>query len=81
MFILHVILFAVIFTYIIIEGLSVPVQCFFKICLKYSWISETEYDPSGDSNSSFYVGADILDLLCLHDFFFIFSCIINAKVW
>ena len=24
--------------------------------MKYYWISETEYDPSGSSNSSFYVG-------------------------
>ena len=28
-------------------------------------MSETEYDPSGKSNSSFQVGADILNLLLL----------------
>ena len=28
-----------------------------------------EYDPLGNSNSSFHVGADILNLLFLHDYF------------
>ena len=45
---------------------------FFKIYGKQSWISDTEFDPSGSSNSSFYVGADILNLLLLYEFF-IFS--------
>ena len=36
---------------------------FFKIYLKQSLISNTEYDPLGNSNSSFYVGADISNLL------------------
>ena len=31
----------------------------FEIFKKYSWISDTENDPSGNSNSSFLVGADI----------------------
>ena len=37
-------------------------------------MSETEYDPSGKSNSSFQVGADILNLLLLFEdliFFYI----------
>ena len=29
-------------------------------------MSEIEYDPSGKSNSSFQVGADILNLLLLY---------------
>ena len=35
---------------------------FFNTYSKYSGISDTEYDPSGNSNSSFHVGADILTL-------------------
>ena len=35
-------------------------------------MTDTEYDLSGNSNSSFYVGADILNLLLLHDFFIFF---------
>ena len=35
----------------------------------YSIISNTEYDRSGNSNSSFHLGADILYLLLLNDFF------------
>ena len=31
---------------------------FFNIHLKKSWISDIEYDPSGNSNSSFNVAAD-----------------------
>ena len=34
---------------------------------KYSFISDTEYDPSGKSNSPFQVGADTLNLLLLHE--------------
>ena len=30
-------------------------------------MSDTEYDPSGNWNSSFHVGADILNLLLLYD--------------
>ena len=43
-------------------------------------MSDTEYYPSGDSNLSFYVGGDILDLLFLYGFLKIFPCI-NAKIW
>ena len=44
-------------------------------------MSNTEYDPSGNSNSSFHVRADILNLLFLYDFFrFYIYCIVNAKI-
>ena len=33
-------------------------------------MSDTEYDPSDNSNSSFHAGADILNLLFLYDFIF-----------
>ena len=49
---LNVILFSILFMYIIIEGLSVTVSCLIII-------SDTEYDPSGNSNSSFHIGDDI----------------------
>ena len=66
-----VILFSYIFLcfiyYIIIEGLLVTPSCFLKIYLKKPWISDTEYDPSGNSNSSFHAWADILNLLILYD--------------
>ena len=61
--------------YIFIEGLSVTVSCFLMV---YS--SGAEYDPSGNSNSLLHFGADILNLLFLYDFFYIFPCIVNAKV-
>ena len=35
-------------------------------------MSGTEYDPSGNSNSSFHVGADILNLLFLYEPFMFF---------
>ena len=35
-------------------------------------MSDIEYDPSGNSNSLFYVGAEILNLLFLYDFFISF---------
>ena len=31
---------------------------FFNIFSKYSWVSDAEYDPLGNSNSSFHAGAD-----------------------
>ena len=34
-------------------------------------MSDTEYDPSGNSNFSFHVGVDVLDLL-----FFIIFCLL-----
>ena len=44
-------------------------------------MSDTEYDPSGNSKSSFHVGADILNLLFWYDFYYIFPCIVNSKIW
>ena len=35
-------------------------------------MSDVEYDPSGNSNSTFHVVADILNLLFLYDFFIFF---------
>ena len=45
---------------------------FLNIYPKYSRISDIEYDPSGNSNSSFQGGADILDLLFCVTFLFFF---------
>ena len=42
-------------------------------------MSDIEYYSSGNSNSSFYVGAHILNILFLHDIFYICLCIVNAK--
>ena len=53
---------------------------FFNIDSKYSWISDIEYDPLGNSSSSFHVVDDILNLLFLYDFFYIFPCIIYAMI-
>ena len=33
------------------------------------------------THSSFFVGADILNFMFLYDFFFIFPCIVDAKVY
>ena len=38
----------------------------------FKWISDAEYDPSGNSNSSIHFGVDILHLLFLYDFFVFF---------
>ena len=39
-----------------------------------------EYDPSGNSNLSFYVEADVLNLLLLYEFFYIFPYIVHTKI-
>ena len=57
------------FLYLIIPMFS---PCFFKIYSKYSWIFDTEHDPSGNSNLSFHVGADNLNLLLLYKLFMFF---------
>ena len=52
--ILNAILFSIVFTYIVIEGLLLSLifpLCSFNIYSKHSWLSNTEYDPSGNSNS------------------------------
>ena len=43
-------------------------------------MSDTEYDPLGNSNSLFHAGADILNLVFLYDFFYISLRIIYAKI-
>ena len=60
--------------------MSKIISCFnFK--RDYIFYFDIEYDPSGNSNSSFHVRADILDLLFLYEFFYFFPCIVNAKIW
>ena len=53
---MFVILFCIWFTYILIKGLSVTALCFW-----WSWISDSEYDPSDNSDSSFHVGAHLVN--------------------
>ena len=61
------ILFSILFTYILIEGLTA--------------LSDSEYDPSGNSDSSFHSWADFLNLLFLYDLYdYILPCIIHAKI-
>ena len=52
---------------------------FFKDIFKIILISDTEYDPSGNSNSSVHVGTGILNLNIFVLNFYIFPCIVNAK--
>ena len=40
---------------------------FFEYISKYSWIYGTKYNPSNNSNLSFQIGADILNVLLLYD--------------
>ena len=47
---------------------------------KFSWMFEIEYDPSGKSNSSFQVGAEILIVLFLYADLMFFPCIINTQI-
>ena len=44
------------------------------------WTFNTEYEPLGNSHSSFHVRADILNSLFLYDIY-IFPYVVNAKVW
>ena len=39
-----------------------------------------KYDPSGNSNSSFQVGADILNFLLTYELFMFFPCVVNIKI-
>ena len=41
-----------------------------------NWIFDTKYDPSGNSNLSFDLGADTLTLA-----FYVSPHIVNAKIW
>ena len=44
-------------------------------------MSDTEYDSSEISNVLFHVEVDILNLLLLYKLFYVFSRIVNAKIW
>ena len=57
--ILNVILFSILFVYILIKSLTVSSPYLFNIYSEWSWISDIEYDPSGNSKSLFHVGIDI----------------------
>ena len=59
-------------TYILNGRLSVTVWCFLITYSKQSWIPDTEYDPSDNSNLFFYVEVHVLNLLFLYDFFIFF---------
>ena len=74
--ILNVIIFSILFKYILIERLSVFYSCFLNIYSKLFWMSNIEYDPSGNSNYSSSAGADILNSLFSYEFFNIFPCIV-----
>ena len=41
-----------------------------------NWIFDTKYDPSGNSNLPFDLGADTLTLA-----FYVSPHIVNAKIW
>ena len=53
---------------------------FFNDILKKNWISDAEYDPVGNSNFSLHIDPDILSLMLLFDFLYIFLCSIYAKI-
>ena len=49
-------------------------QHFHCVSLKYIQNNlESKYEPSGNSNSSLHVGADILNLLLLYELFMFFQ--------
>ena len=79
------ILFSILFTYVLIGRLSVTVSYFLMIHSKYLWISDTDYDTSGNSNLLFHVGADMLNLLFLYNFilsmFSIWWDLINQNIY
>ena len=43
-------------------------------------MSDTEYEPFGNSNLSFHVGADIFNLLLLYEFCYLSTCVLNTKI-
>ena len=65
--ILNVILFSVLFTNALIGGLPVSALYFLMVYSEKYWISDPEYEPSGNSNLSFHVGVNILNLLFSYD--------------
>ena len=54
---MNVIRFPILFTYILFGGLSVNVLCYLMISSKKSWVPDTKYNPSSNSNASSHVGA------------------------
>ena len=68
LFILNVTLFSILFTYIVIEGLTVTASSY--SAFKTSQTFYGKYNPSLNSNSLFHVGADILNLLSLLLYYF-----------
>ena len=72
---MNVILFSCLFINIYTGGLRDSVSCFLLIYPKLSWISDTEYDPSGNSNLSFDGGAEILNLLFFITFLYFYMYI------
>ena len=65
------ILFSALFTIFLLKYYQSLIH-FLKVYSKSLLISNTEYDPSRNSSSSFDVGADILNLLFLYDSFIFF---------
>ena len=47
-------------------GSSAIVSYFLIMYSKQPWISDIQYGPSGESNSSLYVGPNILNLLLFY---------------
>ena len=48
-----------------------------RMCSMLSWISDTEYDPSGSVKSVLlYLGANMLNIYC----FYIFASMIDTKI-
>ena len=52
----------------------------FHILIYLKW-SDTEYDPSVNLNLAFDFGAGSLDLFVFLWAFYIFPCVIDAKIW
>ena len=71
-------MFPILLAHILIGGLLVFSSCVLIICSKQSWMYDTEYDPSGNSNLSVYVGTDVLEFIVVIWASYIFPCIVNA---
>ena len=72
-YIIYMYIYICVYIYIyLMEDYQLVFNVFLMIYSKLSWISDIEHDPSGNSNLSFHVGTDILNLLFLYDFLRIF---------
>ena len=71
--------FQLLLIYIWIGSLSVIVSCFLIMHWKYLWLTDREYDLSSNSDPSFYVGANILNLL-FYIAFRISSCKVDTTI-